>query len=308
MQERLFINASFVFLFFHSILQWAKPMIPFLTEKKGREKGARVLRGVLLRRALLWRWWDSHHFPLSNLYESLVFLTLLLTLRVLQLETFGAPSTLLPTASLCPLLVIRFASFALPVDLQRTTALVPALKSNWLVMHVTVMMISYAGLLIGSLFSVFYLGRRSTHRTVVKRVFLKRLDQTRYRLITFAFPFLTLGILSGAVWANETWGSYWSWDPKETWSLILWLRFAAYLHTRLVQQKEGSRPAKLAAFGFFLVWICYLGVNLLGKGLHSYGWFLALKNPRKFRSWGFLHFLTTSGQSYDHASDPRPRR
>lgn len=270
MQERLFVNASFLFLFLNSLVQWAKPLIP---KAKTLEKGRRTRRGVLLSRALLSRWWTSHHFPLSNLYESLLFLTLLLTVSLLYLESLGAPSNLLPTASLCPLLLIRFASFALPVDLQRATALVPALKSNWLVMHVTVMLVSYAGLLVGSLLSVFFLGRRRTQKTDVKSRFLTRIDQTRYRLITFAFPFLTLGILSGAVWANETWGSYWSWDPKETWSLIMWLRFAAYLHSRLVQQKEGSEPAKLAAFGFFLVWICYLGVNLLGKGLHSYGWF-----------------------------------
>lgn len=86
--------------------------------------------------------------------------------------------------------------------------------------------------------------------------------------------FLTLGILSGAVWANETWGTYWSWDPKETWALITWLTFAAYLHTRLLYGWQGVKPASIASLGFILVWVCYLGVNLLGKGLHSYG-FLA---------------------------------
>ena len=85
------------------------------------------------------------------------------------------------------------------------------------------------------------------------------------------FCFLTLGILSGAVWANETWGSYWSWDPKETWALITWLIFAVYLHTRFIKGWEGAKPAWIASFGFIIIWICYLGVNLLGKGLHSYG-------------------------------------
>jgi cytochrome c-type biogenesis protein CcsB len=100
------------------------------------------------------------------------------------------------------------------------------------------------------------------------------LDNISYRIIGLGFPLLTIGIIAGAVWANEAWGSYWSWDPKETWALITWLVFAAYLHARITRGWQGRRPAILAATGFMMVWICYLGVNLLGKGLHSYGWFL----------------------------------
>jgi cytochrome c-type biogenesis protein CcsB len=99
------------------------------------------------------------------------------------------------------------------------------------------------------------------------------LDNISYRIIGLGFPLLTIGIISGAVWANEAWGSYWSWDPKETWALITWLVFAAYLHARITKGWQGRRPAWLAATGFVVVWVCYLGVNLLGKGLHSYGWF-----------------------------------
>lgn len=99
------------------------------------------------------------------------------------------------------------------------------------------------------------------------------LDNISYRIIGLGFPLLTIGIVSGAVWANEAWGSYWSWDPKETWALITWLVFAAYLHARITKGWQGRKPALLAAGGFLVVWICYLGVNLLGKGLHSYGWF-----------------------------------
>jgi cytochrome c-type biogenesis protein CcsB len=99
------------------------------------------------------------------------------------------------------------------------------------------------------------------------------LDNTSYRLIGIGFPLLTIGIIAGAVWANEAWGTYWSWDPKETWALITWLVFAAYLHARITRGWQGRRPAILATVGFAVVWVCYLGVNLLGKGLHSYGWF-----------------------------------
>ena len=98
------------------------------------------------------------------------------------------------------------------------------------------------------------------------------LDNLSYRILGIGFPLLTIGILSGAVWANEAWGSYWSWDPKETWALLTWLVFAIYLHTRISKNWYGKKPAIIASFGFFVVWVCYLGVNLLGEGLHSYGW------------------------------------
>ncbi len=100
-----------------------------------------------------------------------------------------------------------------------------------------------------------------------------RLDNLSYRTLGLGFPLLTIGILSGAVWANEAWGSYWSWDPKETWAFITWLVFAIYFHTRLTKNWSGTRPAIIATIGFFVLWICYLGVNLVGAGLHSYGWF-----------------------------------
>ena len=101
---------------------------------------------------------------------------------------------------------------------------------------------------------------------------LESLDNLSYRIIGLGFPLLTIGIIAGAVWANEAWGSYWSWDPKETWALITWLVFAAYLHARITKSWQGKNPAILASIGFVVVWICYLGVNFLGKGLHSYGW------------------------------------
>jgi cytochrome c-type biogenesis protein CcsB len=240
--------------------------------------------------------------------------------------------------------ITAFAALTLPSDMQSAAPLVPALKSNWLMMHVSVMMLSYAALLVGSLLAIAFLivsggkdielrgssvgtGSYRLHRhtdlvtqsqpatleqsaassliesngnakTAVldlvttppisnpqstnqnsqplspQRLSLaETLDNISYRIIGLGFPLLTIGIIAGAVWANEAWGSYWSWDPKETWALITWLVFAAYLHARLTRGWQGRRPAILAATGFVVVWICYLGVNLLGKGLHSYGWF-----------------------------------
>lgn len=101
---------------------------------------------------------------------------------------------------------------------------------------------------------------------------MENIDNFSYRILGIGFPLLTIGILSGAVWANEAWGSYWNWDPKETWALITWLIFACYFHVRITKGWKGKKPAILATVGFLIIWICYLGVNLIGKGLHSYGW------------------------------------
>ncbi|RYX87932.1 c-type cytochrome biogenesis protein CcsB [bacterium] len=195
------------------------------------------------------------------------------------------------------LLIYGFASLNLPKEMQKATSLVPALQSNWLMMHVTVMILSYAALLCGSIFSMAFLflnfleKRNSKDQNLVpafnkqKNRFTNensmssplsladKLDNYSYRVLALGFPLLTVGILSGAVWANQAWGSYWSWDPKESWALITWLVFAIYLHARITKGWNGEKPAIIATFGFFVIWFCYLGVNLLGTGLHSYGWF-----------------------------------
>ena len=160
-------------------------------------------------------------------------------------------------------------------------------------MHVSMMMVSYATLIIGSLLSILYLAftlfknkKVKVENTITNIVtvqqnnvgsqspILQTIDIWSYRIIGLGFPFLTIGIISGAVWANEAWGSYWSWDPKETWALITWLIFAVYLHSRLLKGWQGAKAASLGSCGFFVIWICYLGVNFLCKGLHSYGWVL----------------------------------
>ena len=323
-------------------------------------------------------------------------------------DNFIIGAVIAPTA----LFLNAFASFQLPESLQKLSPLIPALQSNWLMMHVTVMLFSYATLICGCILAItflflfesqfenifnhsntFFSGNRFTEslgdtpdfkekqqtkwsiyqdqvsqkdyvsqsapslratepevppegtsgrdtfgdepQNVASRSFerngvnstplshrldakakldrgspsvrvetnqiqsclyplepgadkvhsiprdkirgrwllLKKLDQLSFRSIGIGFPFLTIGILSGSIWANEAWGSYWNWDPKETWSLITWLIFAIYLHLRLTQNWNGLKSAILATVGFFSVWICFLGVNFLAKGLHSYGWF-----------------------------------
>ncbi len=260
---------------------------------------------LALAAQLLIRWWESGHFPISNLYESICFLTWSLTLSSLLVER-SWPSPLVAAISTpAALLSISFASFVLPDALKQSSPLVPALRSSWLVMHVSVIMCSYAALILGSLLSIGVLIAYKTEKltltsssigsgfrnnilannisgkigsmllTPVSMNNVEKLDNLSYRTITFGFLLLTVGLISGAVWANEAWGSWWSWDPKETWALICWLVYAAYLHTRLSRGWQGRKSAVIAVIGFFLIIICYLGVNLLGIGLHSYGWFFS---------------------------------
>jgi cytochrome c-type biogenesis protein CcsB len=220
---------------------------------------------------LIGRWITSGHFPLSGLYESLLFLAWGVSFIYLFIENFIQNEFVGVIVSPFLLCLLTFTEFSLPSELQVTQPLVPALQSNWLFMHVSVMIISYASLLIGSLISIIYLALNSKQLTNSISDSLLVFDNLSYRTIGIGFCFLTLGILSGAVWANETWGTYWSWDPKETWALITWLTFAIYLHTRLLYGWTGQKSAILGSCGFVLIWVCYLGVNLLGKGLHTYG-------------------------------------
>jgi len=294
--QSLLGNICFLLSFLTTIYYWLK--VIFFSEKQSISYGffGFVTINILLTIQLVSRWVDSGHFPLSTLYESLLFLCWGITFIYLLLENFIKTEFIGVLVSPLVLCILAFTGFSLPVELQATKPLVPALQSNWLFMHVSVMMLSYAGLLIGSLLSITYLVIYSfvkpkslsqipqnsslllksdtTFKSVMSSKlenFLNIFDNLSYRTIGIGFCFLTLGILSGAVWANETWGTYWSWDPKETWALITWLTFAAYLHTRLLYGWQGVKPAGIASIGFLLVWVCYLGVNLLGKGLHSYG-------------------------------------
>ena len=260
---------------------------------------SKVLVGIsnlLFMATLSIRWISQGYFPLSNLYESLIFLSWGISFIHLIVE-YKTQSRLIGAIS-TPLLFFLsgFSSLTLPTEMQKALPLVPSLQSNWLMMHVSMMMVSYATLILGSLLSILYLafvffsGQTNDVKLEVpvgesataiaspvsssKLSLLQTVDIWSYRIIGLGFPFLTIGIISGAVWANEAWGSYWSWDPKETWALITWLVFAIYLHSRLLKGWQGKQAAILGSCGFFVIWICSLGVNFLGKGLHSYGWVL----------------------------------
>lgn len=300
-------NIVFGILLFTTIFYWVSLL--FLKQKNKFSQIGRIssfCANILLFFILCSRWIVAGYFPLSNLYESLLFLTwaLLTVYLYIELRTnsnlIGA--VLLPVT----LFIIGFANLTLSADMQKSSPLVPALQSNWLMMHVSMMILSYATLIIGSLLCLLFLvvskaqeidlkiidkSFTSVYNKIIgyyenqlvsvpsseivefgKVKLLHSLDNWSYRIIGLGFPFLTIGIISGGVWANEAWGSYWSWDPKETWALITWIVFATYLHSRITKGWEGKKTAIIGSVGFFVIWICYLGVNFLGKGLHSYGW------------------------------------
>lgn len=402
--ELTLMPLSFSLLFFLMLLYWGQAALFSYTRYKKLSDSVFYLSLLSLTSVLVLRWIESGHFPISNLYESLLFLSWSVLLSQLVLESSNSGQRHTNTKALSKMSLVdahlfeqratrlkrhnteskesldlvgvilsplaltscAFAFLYLPKEMQKATALVPALQSNWLMMHVTVMILSYAALLCGSILSMAFLlinflaradsqsctARETPHsfafdgtrfRKITQSVLrtlramtlgsingalptllkyqessasalsaepltafdsadtvdtyesrdvqsahtqphqidlfnsqmhlCERLDNYSYRMLGLGFPLLTVGILSGAVWANSAWGSYWSWDPKETWALITWLVFAMYLHARITRGWSGKRAAMVATAGFFVVWFCYLGVNLLGTGLHSYGWF-----------------------------------
>jgi cytochrome c-type biogenesis protein CcsB len=284
---------SCFFLFIAMLGYWVSLAFPKNKTSFTLSRVTTLFSNLLFGLTLIIRWWNEGYFPLSNLYESLIFLSWGISTIHLFVE-FRTQSRLIGAIS-APIIffISGFSSLKLPIEMQKALPLVPSLQSNWLMMHVSMMMVSYATLIIGSLLSILYLAftlfkkkkvnveKTTTNILTVQQSsissqspILQTIDIWSYRIIGLGFPFLTIGIISGAVWANEAWGSYWSWDPKETWALITWLIFAVYLHSRLLKGWQGTKAASLGSCGFFVIWICYLGVNFLGKGLHSYGWVL----------------------------------
>ena len=319
-------NASFAVLFAAMLLYWCGIAFPKAILLPALGTAAMAVGNLTMAALLVARWVEGGYFPMSNLYESLFALAWGITTMHLVAERMSRSALVGAVTAPIAMAITAFATLSLPGTMQGSEPLVPALKSNWLMMHVSVMLLSYAALLVGSLLAIAFLivtqgqavelkgssvgtggfrnvkllraGDRDTPAPAAAQglamatggtavlekpaavklspqrlTLADTLDNISYRMIGLGFPLLTIGSIAGAVWANEAWGSYWSWDPKETWALITWLVFAAYLHARITKGWQGRRPALLAATGFVVVWVCYLGVNILGKGLHSYGWF-----------------------------------
>ncbi len=329
--ENILDNVSFAILFATLLVYWVGAAFPKLPWLSGLGTAGMAIANLTIAALLACRWIEAGYFPISNLYESLFFLAWGITTMHLVAEWMSKSRLVGVVTAPVAMAITAFAALTLPADMRVAEPLVPALKSNWLMMHVSVMMLSYATLMVGALLAIAFLivtrGQEIELRgssvgtgafrkggvvvpdrseqmtsalaadaepavtggvavlpappqvvqptlTLQRLTLADTLDNISYRIIGLGFPLLTIGIIAGAVWANEAWGSYWSWDPKETWALITWLVFAAYLHSRITKGWQGRRPALLASAGLAIIWVCYLGVNLLGKGLHSYGWFL----------------------------------
>lgn len=242
--------------------------------------GAVVAAGTLAVQTagIILRWMESYqigygHAPLSNLYESLVFGAWAIVAIYLIFELRTRQRSLGVFPMLFAFLAMAYASFSTSVD-STIQPLVPALKSNWLIAHVITCFIGYAAFAVSCGISILYLVRMNKQDDTKSILsFLPRardLDEFNYQMVFFGFLWLSLGIITGSVWANSAWGTYWSWDPKETWSLITWFIYAALLHARTMKGWRGKRVALLSLIGFGCVLFTYFGVNFLLSGLHSY--------------------------------------
>jgi cytochrome c-type biogenesis protein CcsB len=222
--------------------------------------------------ALILRWAESYrlgwgHVPLSNLYESLIFLSFLLVVVYLVFRLTTGRKFLGAFMITLPLLTLGYASLSPDVE-RAIRPLVPALQSNWLTIHVLTCFMAYAAFAFSFVAAILYLVKKEGEKSVLPSP--EVIDEFIYRGIMAGMPLLTLGIITGSAWAHYAWGSYWSWDPKETWSLITWIIYALYLHLRLMRGWRGVKSALLSIIGFCAVLFTFLGVNYILSGLHSY--------------------------------------
>ena len=239
-------------------------------EKTAKIAGWAMLLGFVFHTAaLIVRAIGAGRLPLTNQYEFAtsfawgIALCSIIFLRRFQFQALGAFVT--PVI----FLVIGYAA----MQSREVRELMPALQSNWLAIHVSTAIISYGAFGVSFAVSVMFLlrGRMRDNPFWQKHIpEEKKLDSIGYRVVSLGFLFLTFVIITGAIWAESAWGSYWSWDPKETWALITWFIYAVYLHQRIVRGWKGRAAAIFAAVGFICVIFTYIGVNTLLPGIHSY--------------------------------------
>lgn len=228
---------------------------------------------------IVMRWVESYHVgyghaPLSNLYESLIFFAMTISIISLLVEKRYKNKIISAFASPIAFLAMAYASLSPSVN-DRIQPLIPALKSNWLIAHVITCFLGYAGFAVAFAVSIMFFLKNVDPKGGGGRMLAhipssEMLDELTHQLVMFGFFFLSIGIITGAVWANSAWGRYWGWDPKETWSLITWFVYATLLHARFMSGWHGRRIAVLSIVGFMAVIFTYFGVNYL-PGLHSYG-------------------------------------
>nr|QHB78637.1 cytochrome c heme attachment protein [Diplazium kunstleri] len=305
--ERASIQISFLMLLFATL---PNPINLLYEFDKSNKLGGKSMTIAFLRTTefSVNRRFQTRHLPPSNLYESSMFPSWSFSLLYVIPEVGNRNGLLGAIAAPGAMPTHAFAILGLPEEMQQSTPLVPASQSHWSMTHVSTTLLSYATPLCGSSSaisssSISYSGvgnyfvsdsRRNCNKCSTllnirsgtdvrsflhllppnsrKCQLINRLDRWAYQIIGLGFSLLTIGIPPGAVWANEAWGSYRSWDPKETWASVTRSIHAIYLHIRITNKWMGEGSAAAASTGFFLVWVRFLGVNLLGIGLHNYGW------------------------------------
>ena len=220
--------------------------------------------------ALIMRTVESGHAPFTNMYESLSLFAWASILAYVIIEIIFKIRNAGPYFMLIVIALMALASS--PLMPKEAMPLVPALQSYWLWLHVSVTLLGEAFFAVAFITSILYLAADTKEKKGGGAgLSSAKLDSISYRSIAIGFPIFTLGgLVFGMIWAYKAWGSYWSWDPKEVWSLITWLVFALYLHTRIVMGWKGRRAAIIAILGFLAALFTYFGVNYLLAGLHSY--------------------------------------
>ena len=261
-EEFLLIQLSCAFFLLAALIS----LLFWFARKDGIGKvslGVTILATLCFTAALIYRYFNVGHIPYVQLYETYLFvawsIAVIALIAVFSLKT-RLPSTIASIlAGLTLIYIIQW-----PATSREGVRLVPALQSPWLDVHIATAFLSYAGFAISAVASAVYLVTRN-----------EKVDELSYRLVAFAFPLLGLGILLGAVWANEAWGRYWGWDPKETAALVTWLVYAGYLHARFTFGWKGTKASIFNLVGFACVLFTWLGLNLLNRwietgSLHTY--------------------------------------
>ena len=227
---------------------------------------------------MLVRWYESYligtdigHIPISNLYEVFILFSLITALFYLYYEQRYGTRQLGPFVMLVISAAVGFLLwYTVARDAAEIQPLVPALQSWWMKIHVPANFIGYGTFSMSAMVAVAYLLK--SHGYLVDRLpSLEVLDDVMYKAIAVGFTFFTIATILGALWAADAWGGYWSWDPKETWALIVWLNYAAWLHMRLMKGLRGRAAAWWAFGGLLVTTFAFLGVNMFLSGLHSYG-------------------------------------
>ncbi|KUO62671.1 MAG: cytochrome C biogenesis protein CcsB [Gracilibacter sp. BRH_c7a] len=256
----VFINE---FVYLTIALYLLASVIYFLSrENLSRQRIAQmfVIAGFLANSlALFFRAMLVGRLPLTNGAEFILWFTWFTMLLYLFYEIRSKSKGAGGAVALLAALLVATIPLLMGHQLSNESALMPALKSHWLISHVLTAMFSYGSFAVAAGISAVQLTKRST-----------KAEYWIHKIVTFGFVMLTLAIVLGAIWAEQAWGRYWSWDPKETWALVTWIIYAIYFHLHRQEAWKEKRANLLVVGGFILVLFTFFGVNYLLSGLHSY--------------------------------------